>query len=73
MKSQEINEELKCFDYFGLRCNPFPVVPDVDNFYVCEKIDRIVTEIVHGIVTRKGFLVFTGEIDWARQQSAGKS
>lgn len=62
MKSQEINEELKCFDYFGLRCNPFPVVPDVDNFYVCEKIDRIVTEIVHGIVTRKGFLVFTGEI-----------
>ncbi len=62
MKSQEINEELKCFDYFGLRCNPFPVVPDVDNFYVCEKIDRIVTEIVHGIVTRKGFLVFSGEI-----------
>ncbi|MBW2602191.1 MAG: AAA family ATPase [Deltaproteobacteria bacterium] len=62
MKSNEVNEELRCFDYFGLRSNPFPVVPDVDNFYLCDRIDRIVTEIVHGIVTRKGFLVLTGEV-----------
>lgn len=62
MKPEERNEELECFGYFGLRCNPFPVVPDVDNFYVCDRSDRIVTEIVHGIVARKGFLVFTGEI-----------
>ena len=62
MRSQKKNEELKCFDYFGLRCNPFPVVPDVDNFYLCARIDHIVTEIVHGIVTRKGFLVLTGEV-----------
>jgi len=62
VRFQKKNEELKCFDYFGLRCNPFPVVPDVDNFYLCDRIDRIVTEIVHGIVTRKGFLVLTGEV-----------
>lgn len=62
MNTHRRNEELECFDYFELRANPFPVVPDVDNFYVCDKIDRIVTEIVHGIVTRKGFLVLTGEV-----------
>lgn len=62
MNTDELKAELKYLDYFGLRHNPFPVVPDVDNFYVCEHIDRVVKEIVHGILTRKGFMVFTGEV-----------
>ncbi|MBW2108465.1 MAG: AAA family ATPase [Deltaproteobacteria bacterium] len=62
MQIKEKNEELQCFSHFGLRRNPFPVVPDQDNFYVCDHIDRIVHELVHGITTRKGFLVFTGEV-----------
>jgi general secretion pathway protein A len=62
MNTEELNAELKYLDYFGLRHNPFPVVPDADNFYVCEHIDRVVKEIVHGILTRKGFMVFTGEV-----------
>jgi general secretion pathway protein A len=62
MNTDELKAELKYLDYFGLRHNPFPVVPDVDNFYVCEHIDRLVKEIVHGVLTRKGFMVFTGEV-----------
>ncbi|MCD4755071.1 MAG: AAA family ATPase [Deltaproteobacteria bacterium] len=56
------DEEMKHLGYFGLQHNPFPVAPDIENFYLCENTDRIVTEIVHGIITRKGFMVFTGEI-----------
>ena len=62
MNTQGLDGELKYLAYFGLRHNPFPVVPDVDNFYVCGHIDRVVKEIVHGILTRKGFMVFTGEV-----------
>jgi len=56
------NTEMRYLDYFGLRFNPFPVVPDVENFFLSRNIDRVITEIVHGIDTRKGFMVLTGEI-----------
>jgi general secretion pathway protein A len=62
MNTDGLNAEMRHLNYFGLRHNPFPVVPDVDNFYVCEHINRVVKEIVHGILTRKGFMVFTGEV-----------
>jgi general secretion pathway protein A len=62
MKSVMINEELQYLDYFGLEYNPFPVAPDNENFYLSEHIDQILTELVHGIVARKGFMVLTGEI-----------
>ncbi len=54
--------ETKYLDYFGLSFNAFPVVPDVDNFFLSRNIDQVITEIVHGIDTRKGFMVLTGEI-----------
>ncbi len=57
-----IDEELSYLSFFGLDFNPFPVAPDDENFYFSEHIDQIVTEIVHGIVTRKGFMVLTGDI-----------
>ena len=56
------NTEMKHLDCFGLCSNPFPVVPDVENFFLSKNIDRVITEIVHGIDTRKGFMVLTGEI-----------
>ena len=59
---KQFHDEEKWFEYLGLRKNPFPVVPDVDNFYVCDPIDQVVTELVHGITARKGFLIFTGEV-----------
>ncbi len=62
MKSDITNEELQYLDYFGLKYNPFPVSPDNVNFYLSEHIDQILTELVHGIVARKGFMVLTGEI-----------
>jgi general secretion pathway protein A len=62
IKMNKIDEELKYLEPFGLRFNPFPVAPDVENFFLSRNIDLLINEIVHGIVTRKGFMVLTGEI-----------
>lgn len=48
--------------HFGLRTNPFPVAPDDENFYFSEHINQVIAEIVHGVTTRKGFMVLTGDI-----------
>ncbi len=56
------DEELKYLEHFGLRFNPFPVAPDLENFFLSHNIDLLINEIVHGILTRKGFMVLTGEI-----------
>jgi len=58
----EMREELAYLKHFGLEVNPFPVAPDVQHFFLSRDIDRLITEIVHGIVTRKGFMVLTGEV-----------
>jgi len=62
MKPDIANEELRYLAYFGIGYSPFPVAPDNENFYLSEHIDQILTEIVHGVVVRKGFMVLTGEI-----------
>ncbi len=49
-------------DFFGLIHNPFPVVPDDSNFFVSKHIEQILSEIVHGVLSRKGFMVLTGDI-----------
>ncbi|MEJ2642185.1 MAG: AAA family ATPase [Desulfosarcinaceae bacterium] len=48
--------------YFGLLTHPFPVAPDDENFYFSEHINQIIAEIVHGVESRKGFMVLTGDI-----------
>ncbi|RLF61696.1 MAG: hypothetical protein DRN37_00420 [Thermoplasmata archaeon] len=60
--NMEIQEELAYLKHFGLEANPFPVAPDVEHFFLSRDIDRLITEIVHGILTRKGFMVLTGEV-----------
>ncbi|MDY7039195.1 MAG: AAA family ATPase, partial [Thermodesulfobacteriota bacterium] len=55
-------EEFRYLTYFGLENNPFPIAPDVTNFYLSSEIDSIISEIVHGIMAREGFLVLTGEV-----------
>ncbi len=62
MKNQAIPEESGHLEYFGLKHNPFPVAPDDQNFYISEHIEEILVEIVHGILSRKGFMVLTGDI-----------
>lgn len=57
-----MKEELMYLDFFGLKHNPFPLTPDVDYIFRSRNIDRIITELVHGIVARKGFMVLIGEI-----------
>jgi general secretion pathway protein A len=55
-------EEQGCLAYFGLCHNPFPVVPEEDNFYFSGHIEQILSEIIFGINARKGFMVLTGEV-----------
>ena len=55
-------EEFRYLTYFGLENNPFPIAPDVTNFYLSSEIDSIISEIVHGIMAREGFVVLTGEV-----------
>ena len=55
-------EEQGCLDFFGLCHNPFPVVPEEENFYFSDHIEQILGEIIFGINTRKGFMVLTGEV-----------
>lgn len=62
MSTNRMNDELPYLEYFGLAYNPFPVAPDNENFYLSEHIDQILSDIVHGVITRKGFMVLTGEI-----------
>ena len=62
MKAAQATEEYNYLNFFGLRHNPFPVAPDAENFYLSAQIDEIITEIVHGIDSRKGFMVLAGEV-----------
>lgn len=55
-------DETNYYNFFGLNSNPFPIAPDSEFFYVSEPIEQIITELVHGIITRKGFLILTGEV-----------
>ncbi|MGD9277954.1 MAG: AAA family ATPase, partial [Desulfobacterales bacterium] len=55
-------EEQGCLEFLGLYHNPFPVVPEEENFYFSEHIQKILTEIIFGIHARKGFMVLTGEV-----------
>ncbi len=48
--------------YLGLTRNPFPVVPDAENFFLPARLDVLITELLHSIYTRKGFMVLTGEV-----------
>jgi len=62
MKTSAAYKELSYLDFLGLDYNPFPVAPDDENFYISEHIDQILAEIVHGIISRKGFMVLTGDV-----------
>jgi general secretion pathway protein A len=56
-----INDD-QYLSFLGLEQHPFPVAPDDEHFFISEHIDRIISEIVHGVLARKGFLVLTGDI-----------
>ena len=57
-----ISEDSGYLAHLGLSHNPFPVVPDDTSIFLSGRIEQIVAEIVHGVVARKGFMMFTGDI-----------
>jgi len=62
MKTSAAYEELSYLEFLGLDYNPFPVAPDDENFYFSDHIYEILSEIIHGIISRKGFMVITGDV-----------
>ncbi|GAA6142580.1 AAA family ATPase [Hydrogenophaga sp. 5NK40-0174] len=49
-------------DALGLSRNPFPYTPDAQCYYWTPHLEEQVTELVHCIESRKGFLLLTAEV-----------
>jgi general secretion pathway protein A len=54
--------EMRHLKFLGLDRNPFPIAPDSENFFITGHIDQIITNVVHGVAARKGFMVLTGDV-----------
>ena len=48
--------------FFGLRENPFNVNPDPRYLYLTQHIQEALACLIHGIQTRKGFVLLIGEV-----------
>jgi|GEM_PF-1331503 len=46
----------------GLEFNPFPVVPDAQNYFNTDKMYKAIYEIMHCIDARKGFILISGDV-----------
>ena len=46
----------------GLSHNPFPVVPDSHNYFTTEEMYSEISDILHCIDARKGFILISGEV-----------
>lgn len=46
----------------GLDFNPFPVTPDSSYYFVSNKVESNLTELIHCIEARKGFMLVTGDV-----------
>jgi general secretion pathway protein A len=57
-----VYDESAYLEFLGLDRNPFPVSPDNQNFFLSRRIDQVLTDILHGITARKGFIVLSGDI-----------
>jgi general secretion pathway protein A len=49
-------------DALGLDFNPFPVVPDAHNYFTTEGMNTAISDIMHCIEARKGFILISGEV-----------
>jgi len=49
-------------DVLNLHDNPFPVIPDVNNYFLPERIKQLMAEVIHTIRRRRGFIVVLGEV-----------
>ena len=46
----------------GLDFNPFPVVPDARNYFMTDTMSCAISDILHCIEARKGFILISGEV-----------
>lgn len=46
----------------GLDFNPFPVTPDADRYFLSDRTHQKLTELLHCIESRKGFMLVTADI-----------
>lgn len=53
---------MRHFEQIGLGANPFPVTPDATRYFLSEKMNVHLTEILHCIDARKGFMLVTADI-----------
>jgi general secretion pathway protein A len=56
------NPQLIHLKTLGLGFNPFPVVPDAHNYFTTEKMHVAISDILHCIDARKGFILISGEV-----------
>lgn len=47
---------------FGFHRDPFPMAPDDQRFFHPKRIDILLTEILHALLTRKGLILLSGSI-----------
>ncbi len=60
MKSEQ--SKLLHLETLGLDFNPFPVVPDAHNYFITERMHVAISDILHCIEARKGFILISGEV-----------
>lgn len=52
----------KHLQFLGLSHNPFPMAPDNTDLFLSRHSDTVVTRLTEAILSRKGFMLLTGEI-----------
>jgi len=59
---QQEHASMPHLDALGLDFNPFPVVPDAHNYFTTEGMNTAISDIMHCIEARKGFILISGEV-----------
>ncbi len=62
MTASGISNPQKHLTFLGLSRNPFPLAPDNTDFYISQHNDMVIETLTQGILSRKGFMLLTGEI-----------
>ncbi len=55
-------DEARYLAFGGLTRNPFPMAPDDSGFFSTAHIEKIISSFLQAVLSRKGFMLFTGEI-----------
>mgnify|MGYP000020553755 FL=1 len=62
MDNVQIQPQSTLLSRIGLEFNPFPVTPDADRYFLSDRTHQKLTELLHCIESRKGFMLVTADI-----------